>query len=340
MKRVQKFQSRLIAMVAGALASSACLHAQIQVPPTPPTVPNPDGPSVSILATDPYALEGTSSGAFTLLRTGPATNDLTVDLIIGGTASNGVDYVQISSTQTIPTGDLAIDIAVNPIVDLTTRGNKTVVLSVVNTNSAYAVRGLQRATVTIVDDVYNILPPTISLVSPANGSVYGSSSPIVFEADASGLGDNVQYVSFFLDDMVLGRASNGPPYSITWTNPCPGKFVAFARAVDQVGQSTLTAPSHFTVTNDAPSVKITSPTNGENFTAHSPITLTATAGATAVTVSFYDNGHMLGTATNPPPFSLTWTNPLAGIHILRATATDATGEKGYSGPVLINVSKP
>ena len=49
---------------------------------TPPTVyPSASGlPVVNILATDPVALEGTSSGAFTLLRSGASTVALDVDL--------------------------------------------------------------------------------------------------------------------------------------------------------------------------------------------------------------------------------------------------------------------
>jgi Bacterial Ig domain len=339
MKRDQQFQFKFIAVVAGALASMNCLQAQIQVPPTPGPVP-PDpvaGPSVSILATDPYALEGTSSGAFTLIRTGPTTNALTVNLLISGTASNGVDYVTIPDTATIQLGFSAVDIAVQPIVDLAKRGNKTVVLSV-DTNSAYTAKRWQHATVTIVDDTFNILPPTITLTSPTNGSLFGTATPIQFSADASALGDSLQFVSFYVDDFLLGRATTSP-YSITWTNPVPGKFVAFARAVDQVGQSTLSAPNHFTVTNDAPTVKLTSPTNGANFVVHSPIPMTADASATAQTVAFLADGHILGTVTNPAPFTFTWTNAAAGLHVLRATATDSTGEKGYSNPVLINVSR-
>ena len=279
MKRDKSNQYRFIAVIAAALASSAGLHAQ----PGPTVLP-----SVTVLASDPYALEGTSSGAFTLIRTGPTTNALTVNLLIRGTASNGVDYVQIPDAAIIPVGSMAVDILVQPIPDTIRRGNKTVILGV-DTNSAYVGTAWQRATVTIVDDIFNIPPPTITLTSPTNGSVFGTETPVVFTADASDAGDSIQSVSFYLDNAFVGRSTNSP-YTLTWTNPVSGHFVAFARAVDQSGQSTLSAPVHFSVTNEAPSVKLTSPSNGANFTAHSNISLAADASASAYTVAFLANG--------------------------------------------------
>ncbi|MBI3875683.1 MAG: hypothetical protein HY300_06920, partial [Verrucomicrobia bacterium] len=67
-------------------------------------------PAVAVLATDPFALAGTSSGAFTLIRSGSTNADLAVNLTISGTASNGLDYVAISNVVTIPAGSLATDI--------------------------------------------------------------------------------------------------------------------------------------------------------------------------------------------------------------------------------------
>src|SRR6266480_3308451 len=91
----------------------------------PPVEP----PLVQLLATDPTALEGASTGAFTLIRSRDTNADLAVNYLIKGTASNGVDYVLLPSSATIPAGFLAADIVVQPIVDPMNRGNKTVVLN-------------------------------------------------------------------------------------------------------------------------------------------------------------------------------------------------------------------
>src|SRR5262245_22269208 len=72
---------------------------------------------VNILATDPTASESGDTGEFTLFRDGPATNSLTVFWRLGGTASNGVDYVFISNRVTFPVGANSATVTVTPIAD-------------------------------------------------------------------------------------------------------------------------------------------------------------------------------------------------------------------------------
>ena len=141
----QALVSKLFGAIAGSLIAGSGLQAQVFNPggPNQPVGPPIPLPSCGILVTDPTALEGTSSGAFTLVRYGPATNDLVVSLAISGTASNGVDYELITNgvplktnVVTLPTGFLAVDILVQPILDTVNRGNKTVVLGVESNNTA------------------------------------------------------------------------------------------------------------------------------------------------------------------------------------------------------------
>jgi Bacterial Ig domain len=206
-------------------------------------------PVVTIFAPDPTALEGTSSGAVTLTRNGSTSNALTVDLAISGSASNGVDYTQISNVVVIPAGFLAVDIPVNPIIDNVNRGNKSVVLTV-ETNAAYNVFR-RHAVVEIIDDTFDIPKPTVTLVSPTNGSVYGFPTNITLLATATDPDVSITSVSFYANDDFLGKVTNSP-YTLTWTNARPGHIAIFARAVDQVDQSTFSAPAHITVTNSGP----------------------------------------------------------------------------------------
>jgi len=300
-----------------------------------------DSPLVVVVAPDPTALAGTSSGAFTLIRYGPTTNDLAVNVQLLGTGSNGVDYVQIPNVITIPAGSLATDVKVDPIVGKSPNpGNKTVILSL-ETNSNYSVREHHMAEVTIIFDTFDFLPPSVTLTSPTNNSVFTNPPSITLMADASDPGVTIKSVSFYADDDFLGRATNSP-YSLVWSNPPSGHFVLFARAVDEFGRSTLSAPVHITVTDLDPMVKLTSPTNGQNFMVHQDIPLAADASAadtnsTIATVSFYANDHLLGTAMKAP-YSLVWSNAPGGLFALRAVAVDSTGDKGYSKPVFINVT--
>lgn len=319
---------KTIGLLAGLLLSGAALYAQNA------------GTAVAILATDPTALEGTSSGAFTLIRYGPTTSDLTVDVAISGTASNGVDYVTIPTTLTIPAGSLALDVLVQPIVDTARRGNKTVDLTI-DTNSAYSViYWYRKARVTIIDDTFNVPPPTVSITSPTNGSVFLGPTNITIEADASDSGSPITSVSFYANDDFLGKVTTSP-YSLVWSNVHGGRYVLFARAVDGLGQSTLSAPVQITVSSQKPTVTITSPTNGMNFVAHENITLTAAATdpySPVTNVAFYANGSKLGSVATAP-YTLVWSNAPAGFFFLNASATDQAGEKAYSPPVFINVSR-
>jgi hypothetical protein len=334
---------KLFGVIAGTLIAGSRLQAQ-----GPPPPPSAALPSVEILATDPTALEGTSSAAFTLILTDAATNDLAVNLAISGTASNSVDYelmtngvVLKTNVVTIPAGYLAVDILVQPILDTVNRGNKTVVLGV-GTNASYQMLpGARRATVTIIDDVFNIPPPSVEITTPTNGSVFWFGTPITLTAEASDPGLDIRSVSFYANDLLLGKATNSP-YSLVWTNARPGPYTLTALAFDVANQSTLSAPVKISVTNAVPVVQLLSPTNGSNFEAHQNITLLASASDSVNSiafVTFYANGRGLGVVTNAP-YSFTWTNVPAGFYLLQASATDTSRTKVYSNRVQIDVSRP
>ena len=336
---------KILTLMASALVLAAGAQAQISAG-NPPTNPNPPSTppvasllqTVTIVATDPTALEGTSSGSFTLISDSASTNDLTVNLIISGTASNGVDYTTLADTVIIPAGCLAVDLPIDPIVDTITRGNKTVVLGI-QTNAAYLIGSARPATVQIIDDIYNIVPPTVSLISPTNGSVFNHPAVIVLTADASDLDVPIRSVSFYADNQCVGSVSNSP-YSLTWTNAEIGRCTVFARVVDQVGQSTLSAPVNITITNEVPVIQLTSPTNGQNFVAGGNILFTANLSPDAFITQFFANGHVVGTLTNATsPATFTWNHVPAGVYRLQGEAINAAGTRGYSGIVMINVSR-
>jgi hypothetical protein len=297
-------------------------------------------PLVVVVAPDPTAFVGTSSGAFTLIRHGPTNDALAVNVRLSGTASNGLDYVGISSPITIDAGALATDVKVDPLVNSANRGNKTVVLAL-QTNADYRIGQQRYAEVKIIDDSFDFPPPTVTLTAPTNHSAFDNPATITITAEVNDPGVHIQSVSFYANDQSLGR-STVSPYSIVWSNPPSGEFALFARAVDQFGRSALSAPVQITVTDIDPVVKLTSPTNGANFAIQQDIPLAADVSdadtnATIVSVSFYANDHSLGSVSNAP-YSLVWSNAPGGFFILRAVATDNSGDKGYSKPVLINVS--
>ena len=130
------------------------------LPPLPPSTNRP--PLISIVATDPIAVEGTNcwswlglataaptwanwiataatrrfftncgpkDAIFTVRRHGDTNNALTVTYDIGGTATNGVDYVALPGVVTIPAGERAALITVLPLDDGPPDITSTVILT-------------------------------------------------------------------------------------------------------------------------------------------------------------------------------------------------------------------
>jgi hypothetical protein len=166
----------------GATAVSAPVTISVLPSPPPPTN---RPPVVNITATDPVAIEGTNevvwpgetnspptwaawpaavcqlftnrgpkTATFTVRRWGDTNDSLTVPYGIGGTASNGVDYVAIPDVVTIPSGNRSAAITIVPIDDGPPEMIKTVILTLTpSTNSPpdYVIGYPSRAAAIIVD---------------------------------------------------------------------------------------------------------------------------------------------------------------------------------------------
>jgi hypothetical protein len=287
--------------------------------------PDATGPLVEVLATDPTALRGASSAAFTFVRDTGAEADLLVQFAIAGTAVNGVDYREIKPELLIPAGFLAADVVIEPIADSPNHGNKTVVLTL-TTNANYRLAGHARAAATIVDDLYNDKPPTVSLTSPTEGAVFTLPAVVTLEAAATDPDDVIKKVSFYANDRYLGAATNSP-FTLNWTNPPVGAWALFARAVDAFGKSTLSAPVHITVTNAPPVINLLSPTDGATLPLGSTVTIQAEvtdSDDAVVKVQIYGDRRLLATLTNGP-YAVVWSKLSPGKHTVTVRATDEFG---------------
>ena len=118
------------------------------LPPQPATPP----PAIELVASDAVAGEfGTNTGQFTLVRNNdPNLLPLTVNYTIGGTASNGVDYIILPGSISLAGGALSTKIIVSPIADSVVEGDETVTLSLVPATN-YALTTLSNATIVIRD---------------------------------------------------------------------------------------------------------------------------------------------------------------------------------------------
>jgi len=162
-------------------------------------------PVVDIVAADNDASEpGANTGTFTLTRTGSTASPLAVNLRIGGTASNGVDYATIPATVTFAAGDSSTNITVTPINDSIGETVETVVISLLGDPANYDV-AVNYAIVNLADDTDT---PTASagLSRPA---AYENFKPGRFSVRLS----NPNATDTTINYTLTGTATNGVHYT-------------------------------------------------------------------------------------------------------------------------------
>ena len=171
-------------------ASAVSVPVLISILPSPPP-PTNRPPIVSIVATDPVAIEGTNcwpwrglaspvstwsnwfaasatwrlytncgpkDATITVFRFGATNDDLDVTYAIGGTATNGIDYVALPGLVTIPAGERRAAITIMPLDDGPPDITSTVILKLVpGTNYLL---GYPQAAATIILDSQSPRPVT------------------------------------------------------------------------------------------------------------------------------------------------------------------------------------
>jgi RHS repeat-associated protein len=184
------------------------------------------------------------------------------------------------------------------------------------------------------------VPPAVNITSPSSGAVFTAPANITVTANASDSDGTVSRVDFYQGATLIGTSMTSP-YTISWNSVAAGSYALTARATDNLGATTTSAPVNITV-NAPPAVSITSPTNGATFTAPSNITVTAIASDSDGSISrvdFYQGTTLLGTATTSP-YTIAWNNVAAGGYTLTARATDNLGATTTSNSVNITVGSP
>lgn len=298
-------------------------------------------PKVRVVATDPTAVEGGSTGLFTFVRDGAATNDLALRVVYSGSATNGVDYLPLTNVVTIPAGQRAVDLLVQPISELLTGHDRTVKVHLLATDT-YVLGSPKTATVTIVENGLHVFPPSVQVVSPTNGAVIvGAIVPLV--ADVSDTASTIKTVLFYSGDHRLVELKSAP-YQWTWSNVAAGGHTVRAWAEDSLGNWTVSDPVTITVTNSVPLVSIVTPTNHTVIHGPADVTVTATASnadSPIAHVDFLANHHLLGTVTNGDAsgnFSLVLTNLHVGKFSIEARAMDQLGRETTSSAVELDLT--
>ena len=89
-------------------------------------------------------------------------------------------------------------------------------------------------------------PPTVSLTSPSGASTYTAPATVPVAASASDPDGSVTLVEFFANGTLVGSDSTAP-YSLSWSNVAASTYSLTARATDNGGEATTSAPVSITV---------------------------------------------------------------------------------------------
>ncbi|MBN2610566.1 MAG: Ig-like domain-containing protein [Bacteroidales bacterium] len=189
-----------------------------------------------------------------------------------------------------------------------------------------------------------VIPPTVSIISPANNAILNAGATINITALASDADGSITNVEFFKNGTKIGE-DNTLPYECTWITVA-GTFDLTARAVDNSGNQTTSTKVTITVqssggTNQPPVVAISKPLNTAEFVAGEVVTVKADAtdpDGVIASVEFFVNDVKYSKDVTAP-YEYNWIS-VPGVTRLTAVATDNKGAKVTSAVVSVNVNNP
>jgi hypothetical protein len=190
------------------------------------------------------------------------------------------------------------------------------------------------------------IAPTVTILSPANGSTLSGS--VTLSGSAS---DNtgVTRVEFLLDSAVVPvPSSTSSPFSVVidTRSLSNAAHTVVARAYDAAGNVGSSNPISVNVANNvavadtsAPTTSITSPTSSVTVSGTVSVAATASDNVGVTKVEFFVDDALAGVSTTSPyRYSLDTTRMANGSHRVASRAYDSSGNAGTSAPVSINVN--
>ena len=308
---------------------------------------NDNESAVSITALDPNASEIAGDTArIVFSRIGALQNDLTVTYSIAGTATNGVDFTQLTGTIIIPANQSSITLTIAALQDLLRESTETILITV--TPSADYSIDIASATVVIGDDESNPSPASdltaaltlsasqvrpdqivnITLTVRNRGTTPGSDfdTQIVLSTNnIFGDADDILLDSVrILGSSMPNGTSRIVTFMITVPDLAPGTYFVLAKT-DTAAEVTETSETN----------NLFRPTGSGNFTIAPPPTISVAAtDAAAAEVSgttVANNGLITFTRTGPTGGILTINYTLAG------TATAGLDYTNLSGTVTFAI---
>jgi hypothetical protein len=187
---------------------------------------------------------------------------------------------------------------------------------------------------------FDVTPPTVSIISPANGSSVSGTVNITVNASDN---NKVASVSLSVDGGNAISNSNIAPFTNIWNSGTVtnGSHTLNVTATDASGNK-ATSSVQVTVDNTTPgdiippTVGFISPADQASLTGVVTVSISATDNIGVSSVSISIDNTVVSTSAN---YSWNTSNYAAGYHTIKATATDAAGNQGSgSVTVLVNIT--
>ena len=99
------------------------------------------------------------------------------------------------------------------------------------------------------------IPPSVSITSPVDGATFNQGTSISISANAYDNDGSVSKVEFYANSTKLGEDASSP-YQYEWDGAPVGSSVLTARAYDNVGATTTSAPVTITVNSTTPTIAV------------------------------------------------------------------------------------
>ncbi|MBE9200382.1 MULTISPECIES: phytase [unclassified Nodularia (in: cyanobacteria)] len=254
-------------------------------------------PVVSIVAQVPDAAEqGNQPGVFRISRVGNTSKSLTVNYTIDGTATNGVDYNNLTSVATIAAGQTFVDVTVIPVDDNLVEGDETVILNLVD--QPEYVLGINTATVTIAD---NDFVPLVNNSGSDTFTIRGSSDTVQLQVSLTRTRPTQENeLGVFTVDDAEGRINGIAPGDAGYAEAALGRAQAIFSAVHRL-------PTGFSRDNITRLVEFNSGDNLRFYVVPNGTTDEVQAGVIPITdVLFADAATQRVTDLGNDEFSLAW----------------------------------
>jgi hypothetical protein len=199
-------------------------------------------------------------------------------------------------------------------------------------------RGARTTSVPIHVTVDANVPPSVSVTAPVANARFTAPATISLAAFASDSDGSIEKVDFLANAALVGSGGSAP-YTANWTGVAAGNYVVTARATDNRGATTTSAPVSVVVASNSPPAITLRSLAGETYFAPATFTLFADASDADGTISrveFRANGALLG-ASSAPPYTYVWGGVASGSYAVTATAIDDVGGATTTAPMTVTV---